>query len=54
MKANAVTHLLVIWSVNLSLSFAADGFTQDTGDVFGTVYRKGSGRPHQFGAGSVT
>lgn len=43
MKANAVTHLLVIWSVNLSLSFAADGFTQDTGDIFGTVYRKDSG-----------
>lgn len=43
MKANIVTHLLVIWSVNLSLSFAADGFTQDTGDIFGTVYRKGSG-----------
>ena len=43
MKANAVTHLLVIWSVNLSLFFAADGLTQDTGDIFGTVYRKDSG-----------
>ena len=43
MKANIVTHLLVIWVMNLSLSFAADGFTQETGDIFGTVYRKGSG-----------
>ena len=43
MKDKMATHLLVIWSMSFSLSFAVDGFTQETGDIFGTVYREGGG-----------
>ena len=38
-----MTHILVIWTLILFLSIVTYGFTQNTGEIFGTVNREGSG-----------
>ena len=40
LREKTMTHLSVIWSMNLLLSFVAYGFAQETGGIFGTVYRE--------------
>ena len=40
LREKAMIHFSVIWSMSLFLSFVAHGFAQETGGIFGTVYRE--------------
>lgn len=42
MIGKIAVHFFVICSMSVSLTIAVDGFSEETGEIIGTVYRKGS------------
>ena len=43
MIGKIAVHFFVICSMSVSLTIEVDGFSEETGEIIGTVYRKGSG-----------